>query len=245
MSININSEWELNLEGYTIDIIDSIKIQNVTPANNENIEVENIYVEDIIACKPEQLTITNIINHQHSLTFFIQSLLEGSTIDTIKTRKNHDNTLSKNKIYDIINYLKWISNASLYLAKKINQPLLQYKSENKPNLVRSSYNFCQKYTNCHNFYCKNLEPTCRDHHFVHSILKHDVDSIIYFLSNVLKNNIQMNNEEKNNLQLSIKTLCFVTRHMSREINHIDNITNKNPELFHRNNINSQTKKKRF
>lgn len=45
----------------------------------------------------------------------------------------------------------------------------------------------------------------------------------------------MTKEELNNLYLSIKTICYVTRHMEKEISCVDFITKNNSETFHRNN----------
>jgi len=147
--------------------------------------------------------------------------------------------LDSEKITDIITFLKWLSNASELLASRINQPkIINNKhiiSRSKPSIVRSSYNFCPKYTQCKNFYNKNETPTCKEHHYVHSILKYDIDSVVNFLQYNIDNNLGLEGDDFNNFYSSIKTICFVTRHMAKEIDYIHYITKNNSELFHKNN----------
>lgn len=204
--------------------------------NDEPLETtEFIYIEDILNKNPEQLTSNETIQYECSIAYFIQVLIEGSNLNKIKSLKNHDNNLTFEKIADIITYLKWISNACKILSKRINQELLVYQYDDKPFIVRSSYNFCTKYTQCKNFYSKHEIPSCKEHHYVHSLLKYDIDSVISFLQYIIDNTISVNKEEFNNIYLSIKTICFVTRHMAKEISYIDYITKNNSETFHRNN----------
>jgi hypothetical protein len=178
--------------------------------------------------------------------------------NAVKTSKNYDNNLTIDKIKDIISYLEWISKSSEILANKIGQELLIYqfsrvprdhaqseapRDSRKPMIVRSSYNFCTKYTQCKNFYNKFDTPTCREHHYVHSFLKYDVDSVITFLNYMITNNINLIRDDFNNVYLSVKTICFVTRHMAKEMSYIDFVTKNNADAFHRNNPIDLSKKK--
>jgi len=194
-----------------------------------------ICVDDILKKNPEILSSNELIRDECSIAYFIQVLMEGSTANKIRSTKIHDTELTYDKMQNIIEYLHWISLASENLAKRIKQELLIYHPEQKPAIIRSSYNFCTKYTQCKNFYSRHETPNCKEHHYVHSLLKYDVDSVIVFLKYIIKNNLTISKEELNNLYLSIKTICFVTRHMAKEINYIDYITKNNSETFHRNN----------
>jgi hypothetical protein len=205
-----------------------------------------ICVDDILTKNPNILTSYELIQYECTIAYFVQVLIEGSNNNNnnkIKSIKLYDNDLTFDKMQSIVEYLSWISLASETLAKKIGQELLVHKAESKPTIIRSSYNFCTKYTQCKNFYSKHETPNCREHHYVHSLLKYDVDSVILFLNHIIKNNINMSKEEINNLYLSIKTICFVTRHMAKEISYIDYITKNNSETFHRNNPTDLGKKK--
>lgn len=197
---------------------------------------KDICIDDILIKDPSTLMSNEIILHECSISYFVQLLVEGST-NKNKTYKISNNDLTLDKLSTIIEYFQWISLASEILAKRIGQELLVYNHDtnNKPLIIRSSYNFCTKNTQCKNFYSKQNIPSCREHHYVHSLLKYDIDSVISFLIYVTKNNLEMTKEEIDNLYLSIKTICFVTRHMAKEIRYIDHFTKNNSEYFHRNN----------
>lgn len=221
--------------------------ENLIMADNKS-----LCVDDIITMEPESITSAELMQYECSIAYFIQVMLEGNT-NKIPGRSDIEFPLDK--ITSIIEYLKWISLSCGVLAKRIGQETISYVSSNfsselkhvipdsKPMIIRSSYNFCNKYTQCKNFYSKNESPTCREHHYVHSLLKYDIDSVICFLSYIIINNNQLEKDDMHNLYLSIKTICFVTRHMAKEINYIDYITRKNSETFHRNNPCELLKKK--
>ena len=200
-----------------------------------DITVKYINVDEIIAKCPESLSSNDLIHNVCSIAYFVQVLMEGSANNKFKSLKTFNTDLSLEKIKSIIDYLRWISTISETLAKRIGQEIMCYKNEGIPVIIRSSYNFCTKYTQCKNFYSIRETPVCREHHYVHSLLKYDVDSVIMFLEYIVKNTITMTNEELNNLYLSIKTICFVARHMGKEISYIDHVTKNNSEKFHRNN----------
>ncbi len=81
---------------------------------------------------------------------------------------------------------------------------------------------------------------------MHSLLKYDVDSVISYLTNL---NFDTNSSklifgtEYKNLHLSVKTICFVPRHMAKEIGYIDYMSKFNGDIFHRNNPFDTRKKK--
>lgn len=241
-----SDDWFNDVDDAVIEIINP---KEILRTDNEVCEIELqeqcIYIEDILKIEVPKLTSNEIIQYECSITYFIQVLLEGSNTNKLKSFKTHDCVgcdLSLDKMNDIISYLRWISTASAVLAKRINQTPLAYNFDAKPSIIRSSYNFCTRYTQCKNFYSKHEEPSCKEHHYVHAILKYDIDSIIAFLSYLSENNKQISVDEYNSLYLSIKTICFVTRHMAKEISYINYITKNNSEAFHRNNPIDVTKR---
>lgn len=229
-----------------IKFVDTCSNSSVNTEENPHVEV--VYVEDIVNEDIHKLESNKLIQYECCVSYFIQLLLEGVQNHRIRTSKKHDQGLTTDKIKDVVFYLQWISNVSEYLADKIEQPLIESSSTSKsygtssfydpfwrPPIIRSSYNFCREYTNCKKFYNKNELPSCTEHHYVHSLLKYDIDSIIGFLNFILKNDLTLSENEMNNVHLSIKTICFVTRHMAEEISYIDYITKNNSECYHRSN----------
>jgi len=206
--------------------------------------IEQIFVEDMIKKDPNDLKALHIMQYESSIAQFIRGLMDGNQPNKIRTIKKCD-LIDFDKMSDIIEYLKWISNASKILAERIGQELIIHDSSNStPKIIRSSYNFCSKYTKCKNYYNfddPTTQVTCNEHHFVHSVLKNDIDSIINYLTYALTNKIELSLENVNDFQLSIKTIGFVTKHMAKEIRLVDVKTMGNSELHHRNNIFKKTK----
>lgn len=241
-----NDTWCNELDEKTIEIINSnLMTEEDSDNDNKDCEVSDeinsnydnsvcICVDDILEKDPNLLSSNEVMQYECTIAYFVQVLTEES-IDKLKSDSFDCGELSADKIKDIIGYYKWISISSDILSRRIKQEPIFNKFEERPTIIRSSYNFCTGYTQCKKFYSKHEKPKCKEHHFVHSLLKCDVDSVIAFLNYILENNIIMSISELNNLYLSIKTICFVTRHMAKEISYIDQITNNNSEFFHRNN----------
>ena len=231
---DIMHSWSNELDQSVVQLIDipAQKIPDDTePAqcdNNRTDNIECLYIEDIIEKNPADMTSSEILRCECSVAYFVQILIEeiinGATV-----------SVTEEKNTDILSYLQWISDMSGILSKRIGQKPI----DNCPgSITRSSYNFCPKYVQCRNFYNIDESPTCSNHHYVHSILKNDVDSIINSLK-IHKQNLYTNKDYIIELSISINTICFVTRHMANELNYIDNITKNSSEKFHRNNISLQ------
>lgn len=244
----VNSEentctWFNEIPEETMEVINKTECEQICSQQEQNYNqednmIECLVVDEIVEKDPKNLSSNIVIQLECSLVCFIQALIDGSiTKNKIKTAKSYDNDLTFEKIKSIIEYLTWISNASKILANRINQELIvnNTNSIDKPSITRSSYNFCTGYTQCKNFYNRNEIPTCQYHHYVHSLLKSDVDSIINFLDYTIQTKTDISKEELNNIILSLKTIIFVTRHMAREISYINFITKNNSEIFHRAN----------
>ena len=254
---NDNNLDELSWSNCVDENVEIINNEMVTeeisvPDNKKNGEIINnspdsitkyICVEDIMKENLLVLTSNEILQYECSIAYFIQALFEGDTTNKLKSIKKYDNDLTFEKIQSIIEYLRWISNASAILAKKIGREIIPLKNTEPPSIIRSSYNFCSRYTQCKNFYSKQQEPICTEHHYVHSLLKNDVESVMAHLNYICQNKIVLTKENLENIHMSIKTICFVTRHMAKEISYIDYITKNNSEIFHRNNPMDANKKK--
>jgi hypothetical protein len=82
--------------------------------------------EDIITKNLHDMKICEIIKCECSIAFYIKTLVE-ETYHTIKISNSSQEKLSCDILNDILIYLKWLSEASLYLAKKMNQEILIQK----------------------------------------------------------------------------------------------------------------------
>lgn len=202
--------------------------------NDEDLQVVN--VEDILKKNPIDMRSRDIMQDQCTLAYFIQVLFEGSSS---KRDINDDE-----KMNDIILYLQWITDSADILADRIGQEKIEYVIENPPKIIRSSYNFCSKYTQCKKFYErknthdsseKDNESSCDEHHYVHCLLQHDVKSLINFIKYIVDGKYNLTTVDNQNIYSSIKTICYVTRRMAKEISYIDYYTKQNSEIYHRDN----------
>jgi hypothetical protein len=219
-----NSNWFCNTENH-------INYEEIVSEQDNSDIVDDVCVDDIIKCNTENMPTVQLIRHQCSVIYFTRILIENTAL----FKQNEDEN-DREKLKSICEYLEWMSMTSFIMANKINQKIINYMHEpdKKPHVIRSSYNFCGNNTRCKNFYnCQQI--TCREHHYVHAIVKHDIDSIISLIKYYLDSNEKMLEEDFNELHRSIKTICFVVRHMVKEISYIDYITKNNAEQSHRNN----------
>lgn len=184
-----------------------------------------IYVDDIILIDPSIHTVNDLLQYECMVSSFVKALVDKK-IDI------------QNHLKNIRDYLAWISECSKNLARRINQPI--YDVEHT-YITRSSYNFCKDFVHCERFYNEQKKPSCNYHHFVHSQLKLDVDSVVQYIDNHLKTGGVL---DAKNLVLSIKTICFVTQHMVSEMNYICSMCDA-PEMFHKHNpIKTKKQKKK-
>lgn len=203
-------------------ILDEKEIINDIVVKND-IETSMICVDDIIVKNYMEMKTMDILNYQSNVIHYVQILFDQKEGDDV--------------IKTIIEYLTWIFDSSAYLAEKMGQKINPHDG-NRNRIMRSFYKFCDKMTQCEAFYgCNN--HICENHHYVHSLVNHDLKSLIEFLSNI----VEMTEENRNECALTIKTMCFVIRHMAKEINFIDCATNGNSEFYHKNKILTDTLKK--
>ena len=197
----------------------------------ETNEVKPIYIDDIIVKEiNDDVNSYSIIQDQRSVSSFVQSLMESFMNYNSET----ENIIDFDKLESIYEYLSWIRDTSCILANRIGQNTTYYR-KNNGTIIRSSYNFCKKSEHCQFFYNKQEEPTCTSHHYVHSLLKLDIESVLAFIRKTIDNQQTLTNSCINNVYLSIKTICFVCCRMATEINIIHCLTRGNSEQFHRNN----------
>lgn len=255
MSENIYElSWENDLDVNLLEIVNNSNEIITEDKNNDendicpdipdeitNNTVQTICIDDIIETNIENIQSWQLIDYEWKVAKYVQELLEEK--NNINKNEFCETLLSQDKLRIIIDYLLWISDCCKVLAKRIGQNIHEYTTHSTPSIIRSSYNFCGNTSSCKLFYQKTDYPTCSEHHFVHSILKYDIDSVIQYLKYVLDENIVIKNDEYNNIYSSIKTICFVTNHMRVELWRIDFVTKNGSEQYHRNNPFDIKKKK--
>ena len=178
----------------------------------------SVDVDQIITTDATTLTSLQAVRSQWYISSFLQVLLQTLTIDSVAT---------------ILPYLEWIEQISKALAVRTHQPFVTYT---KPTIVRSSYDFCEDGCRCTQFYTVG-PPVCHRHHFVHHILRDDVESVI----RVLKRGC--NAIELKSITCSVKTITYVTRRMQGELEYLEQI-GPDAELYHRHNVVRPRRKER-
>ncbi|ALR83758.1 hypothetical protein, partial [Niemeyer virus] len=216
---NDTDDWFNDLDQKSIQVIsnklipeesnssdEEISLENINSRSNfidDNDKIEHIFIEDILKKDVVNLSSNELLQYQCSVAYFIQVLFEGlnDSNELIANKSNFNIKTTSDKMNSMVEYLEWISGVSEILAKRIGQQIYQFIPDRNNTITRSSYNFCPASTQCKKFYSKNENPTCKSHHFVHSLLKYDVDSVIYYLKHNNKNG-SFNTDELNNLHLS-------------------------------------------
>lgn len=217
----------MNDKIYTCDL-QSKNINTIDPD-------EYIYIEDIIEKKINILDSDTLLQYIYIVSQFIKIFLEKSYYDNFLCT---DDNVFMEKIQNIIECLHWMSMTCSELAGRINQKIIDYIPNHKNNILsisRSSYNFCEKYIQCENFYNKNSIPTCKNHHYVYPLLKYDIESIKICLKSINNSYFETFTKFYNELMISINTICFVSRHMAKELKCSKKIDNVCPNFFHRDN----------
>lgn len=171
---------------------------------------------------------TNTDNIIDNCTIFTNNICKDDN-DSFKTINTDINC----NMAKILPYLNWISLSAEVLANRIGQIPIENKFPDMIN--RSSYNFCYAGDQCKKYYSRYEVPTCKNHHYVHYLLKHDVDSVINFLNNRIATNTGYSEKDINEIKSSIKTVNFVSNHMASEIAHIERTVKCDSEIFHRSN----------
>lgn len=175
---------------------------------------------DIINKEPSKLNELDILLYQNYVSSYIYKIIDVN-IENIEN-KNYFKyfTGEKCKYIDtktlktLITYLEWIKRGTVVLSAKIGQNIKTKLSDSKKT-VRSSYNFCGKYIHCNGFYGSD-NITCCNHHYTHSLLYNDIESSIQYIKKIMINK-DVDKKIIEELRLSIKTICFVIKHMQNEL----------------------------
>lgn len=206
-------------------------MEDLNNSNNNN-EIRDLYIEDIIKIDPKKMILVELIQNQCNVAHYCQEFFE------------HINKYEINNemLNDLLIYLEWMYSVSSFLANLIGQQLIPFRSQKIPIITRSSYDFCEDYVACKNFYNEYPFATCKKHHYVHYLLNHDLSMLINFLKHVIDEQRFFSLQNINSMQISLRTICYVTRHMSKEITYIYEKRKNEYFKYHRNNDMEQKKK---
>lgn len=222
--------------------------ENLFESPSKNEEVNNtIAVEDIMVSKEqsEKMYSCELINNQCIVVYYVENILAGTNARTYVSRSVERTEKSDNKMLlsdftlkkfnFVMDALKWISMVSEILARRIGQQIFYYNPSN-PEIVRSFYEFCPNDINCVKYYWNlDEESTCNKQHFVHNLVKLDVDSIIVYFENKKYDNI--NDNDFYNLKKSITTIFFSICKMNQAMKILEWYTKgaDKSEVYHRKN----------
>jgi hypothetical protein len=200
----------------SINIVDTpfIHIINTTK-NTSTIDViiedtELYYIEKIKEIK-ESYDIDNIkaIYSKKKSLEIIQKELD--IIKLISKYSLQNNKLEYNFIISCLKYLLELSNM---LRARLQQPIISISKQNKTNIIRCSYKFCNFKDSCVYNYSKKGN-CCYQDHYVHNMVSHDIDALILYIeSNNTVDETIIHNKE---ILKSINTLSFVIGHMETEL----------------------------
>ena len=184
-----------------------------------------ICVDDVIKKNPSTMSTLEVLNNQCNIIHYVQALF---------SKKQGDDVVSS-----ILEYLEWIRESSGYLAGVIDQKLTPCLTSGE-RIVRSSYDFCENMAQCDNFYGNN-SGKCDGHHYVHSLVNYDVTSLMSYMDKHRKDIVADDPE----CSLTIKTICFVIRHMTKEINYLSGMIEPHDDIekYHRNNVTNARRNK--
>jgi hypothetical protein len=136
---------------------------------------------------------------------------ESEIIKLISKYSLQNNKLEYNFVVACLKYLFELSNI---LRIRLKQPIINISKQNKNNIVRCSYKFCNFKDSCVYNYSKKGN-CCYQDHYVHNMVSHDLEALILYVeSNNTADDIIIHNKD---ILKSINTLSFVIGHMEAEL----------------------------
>jgi len=159
---------------------------------NDTVDIDDIFSLDI-----ETLSEYELVKKETLVTVFIKNYLKSCCSKSVIF--NPDMILLK---------LIWLSKVS---GKLSTQGSVRHKKKEK-GIARNSYNFCPKGSECKYKYSKKkIKGECFSQHFVHHLVKSDIDELI---DHITENGV--NTDITESLK-SINTINYVIVHMNDEL----------------------------
>jgi hypothetical protein len=167
-------------------------------------------IKDEIVCNKID-NIDEIINIKNYKIFNPLEIIEKQ-IKVIDSVMKHFRLYRLENIEFIKKNLAWIGASSEYLTILIKQPINKNKTN---NLMRSSYKFCNKKTDCqcqYGFLFNKKSKYCINDHYVHNKILSDIENLL----NYIQKNSSLNILEQD-IRKGIETINYVLNHMYQEL----------------------------
>lgn len=208
-----NNNYIIELEKSNFLAFDIIVKDDIIEDNNNTQIVENLSIENDYM---QYLTTSNdILKIKYDNSYNALDIIEMQQ-KVIGLLSRHYKLYRLDDIQFYIKYFLWLYKSSEYLALLIKQPINRNKSN---NLMRSSYKFCNKKSDCHSqygFLFNKKSKCCVNDHYVHHKIVSDIENLLNYISNHYetgKNNITLELE----LRKGIETISYVINHMFQEL----------------------------
>jgi len=164
-------------------------------------------IDKILRLKYKELKDSEIIAYMTNLSNYLRRELRG--LEKIEEFINNE------QFFDIIN---WLLHSSEFMSKKIGLPLLSHNALQMKNnsIPRSSYKFCNYNYECEFNYNAKKHKGCFAQHYVHNMVYADLESIIKYIKDNKKKEIN-HNKFLDEIRKSVNTVSFVINHMNEEM----------------------------
>ena len=205
----VNDNIIINDEDDELNTINNILLINITTFDRSNSSECNI--NNIKYYNPLE-----IIEMQYKIINYLLKYFKKNHLDSFDVYKQ---------------YLVWICDSSEYLAILIKQPV----NRNKTNvLMRSSYKFCNKKSDCqsqYGFLFNKPSRGCINDHYIHNKIVSDIDNLLNYIQRNLNINsgkdVSVGNDSRTTgcthvvlemeLRKGLETICYVINHMYQEL----------------------------
>ena len=211
------------------------EIENIMKSNKfiNNIETKIEEMEVDFLSKMYEIKNT-FENNDINLIYSSKNSLEilQKELEIVKLISKYSLQNNKLELIFITSCLKYLLTLSEILRNRIKQQPLNMKkgfnnnsnstntninTNKNNNISRCSYKFCNYKEECtYNYNLNKKNNSCYQDHYVHNMVSHDVESLIYYIEN---NNNNSNNSITHNKEIlkTINTLSFVIGHMEGEL----------------------------
>ena len=222
--IVLENKFRSNAIISTADIFDDKTIQKLDYRTNFSVDNENVKDEalNIIKNKPsESMNSLQLLDHEYFLIQYISKHIQQYNV------RNEN-------IEMYVNFLLWISDASLILSNRLKLPKIN--KEFSGDLIKRTYDFCPHRSNCQVNYGKKKGKCCAPH-YVHNIVHNDIIMMIKYFDKNKENTIFAFDQELFKILKQINTIQFVINQMYIELSTFKNsiISNTHDiEKFHHN-----------
>ena len=135
---------------------------------------------------------------------------ESEIIKLISKYSLQNNKLEYNFVVACLKYLFELSNI---LRIRLKQPIINISKQNKNNIVRCSYKFCNFKDSCVYNYSKKGN-CCYQDHYVHHMVSADLKILLEYIKTKSNDATFLHNKE---VLKTINTLSFVIGHMESEL----------------------------